>query len=62
MAVVPSRWEEPFGRSALEASSRACATVISNKGGLPETTDYKIVLDTLNSLTLYKAIKKANNK
>ena len=58
LAVVPSRWEEPFGRSALEASSRACATVISNRGGLPETTDYKIALDTLNSLTLYKAIKK----
>ena len=22
IAVVPSRWEEPFGRTALEASSR----------------------------------------
>ena len=25
---------------------------------MPETTDYKIALNTLNSLTLYKAIKK----
>ena len=30
IAVVPSRWEEPFGRTALESSSRACATIISN--------------------------------
>ena len=58
IAVVPSRWEEPFGRTALESSSRACATIISNRGGLPETTDYRIALDTLNSTTLYNAIKK----
>ena len=44
IAVVPSRWEEPFGRTALESSSRACATIISNKGGLPETTDHRVIL------------------
>jgi len=58
IAVVPSRWEEPFGRTALEASSRACATIISNRGGLPETSDYCIVLKELNSKELYKSIKK----
>ena len=58
IAVVPSRWEEPFGRTALESSSRACATIISNKGGLPETTDYSIILKYLDSETLYKSIKK----
>jgi glycosyltransferase involved in cell wall biosynthesis len=58
IAVVPSRWEEPFGRTALESSSRACATITSNKGGLPETTDYSIILKNLNSETLYKSIKK----
>ena len=58
IAVVPSRWEEPFGRTALESSSRACATIISNKGGLPETTDYSLILKNLNSDNLYKAIKK----
>ena len=64
IAVVPSRWEEPFGRTALESSSRACATIISNKGGLPETTDYCIILKTLNSRELYIEIKKLikNNK
>ena len=58
IAVVPSRWEEPFGRTALEASSRACATIISNKGGLIETTDEAIVLKKLDEYNLYKEIKK----
>ena len=39
IAIIPSRWEEPFGRTALEASSRGCATIISTKGGLTETSD-----------------------
>ena len=64
IAVVPSRWEEPFGRTALESSSRACATIISNKGGLPETTNHCIILKKLNHKELYKEIKKLilNNK
>ncbi len=48
IAVIPSRWEEPFGRTALEASSRGCATIISNRGGLIETTKHAIVLKKLN--------------
>ncbi len=58
IAVVPSRWEEPFGRTALEASSRGCATIISNKGGLTETTDHAIILRKLDHTNLYKEIKK----
>ncbi len=57
IAVVPSRWEEPFGRTALEASSRGCATIISNRGGLPETSDHCLILNNLDSETLYKEIK-----
>ena len=57
ISVVPSRWEEPFGRTALEASSRGCATIISNKGGLPETTNQAIVLKNLNEETLYRQIR-----
>ncbi len=49
IAIIPSRWEEPFGRTALEASSRGCATIISNTGGLPETTDYAIKLKKLDT-------------
>ena len=48
IAIIPSRWEEPFGRTSLEASSRGCATIISNRGGLIETTDYAVVLKKLD--------------
>ncbi len=58
IAVVPSRWEEPFGRTALEASSRGCATIISNRGGLTETTDDAIILNKLDHTILTKEIKK----
>ena len=57
IAVVPSRWEEPFGRTALEASSNGCATIISNKGGLIETTDQAIILKKLDESNLYKEVK-----
>jgi len=58
IAVVPSRWEEPFGRTSLEATSRGCATIISNRGGLPETSDYCIILKKLDYKNLYLEIKK----
>ena len=57
ISVVPSKWEEPFGRTALEAASRGCATLISNKGGLPETTKEAIMLKNLDVNNLYKQIK-----
>ena len=57
IAVVPSRWEEPFGRTALEASSRGCATIISNRGGLPETTEERILLKKLTANELYHQLK-----
>jgi len=64
IAIVPSRWEEPFGRTALEASSRGCATIISNRGGLIETTNHAIILKKLDENDLYKNLKKIieNNK
>ena len=58
IAVVPSRWKEPFGRTALEASSRGCATIITNRGGLKETTDHAIILKKIDHSNLYKEIKK----
>ena len=62
IAVVPSRWEEPFGRSALEASSCGCATIISSRGGLKETTDSAIILKKLDSYNIYLEIKKLIKK
>ena len=57
ITVVCSRWEEPFGRTSLEAASRGCAVIISNRGGLPETVTNAIILRKLDEKTLYKAIK-----
>ena len=57
IAVVCSRWEEPFGRTSLEASSAGCAVIISNRGGLPETITNGIILKKLNSKNLYKNIE-----
>ena len=58
IAVVPSRWNEPFGRTALEASSRGCATIISGRGGLKETTDDAVILKRLDTNSIYLEIKK----
>ncbi len=44
ITIACSRWDEPFGRTSLEASANGCAVIITNKGGLPETvTDAKII-------------------
>ena len=56
ISVVCSRWNEPFGRTSLEAASRGCAVIISDKGGLPETTSNAIILKTLNTENLFTAI------
>ena len=58
ISVVCSRWEEPFGRTSLEAASRGSAVIISNRGGLPETTNSAVVLKTLSSDEIFKEIKK----
>ena len=57
IAVACSRWDEPLGRTSLEASSRGCATIISNKGGLPETVTHGVILKELNTQSVYLAIK-----
>ncbi len=62
ISVVCSRWEEPFGRTSLEAASRGCAVIISNRGGLPETTSNSIILKNLNVDEIYNEIKKLITK
>ena len=57
ISVVPSRWEEPFGRTALESTSCGCATIISNRGGLPETITNGRILKKLNVNEIYKNIE-----
>lgn len=57
IAVVCSRWDEPFGRTSLEASSRGCALIISDRGGLPETTNHALVLKKLTHEEVYSKIE-----
>jgi glycosyltransferase involved in cell wall biosynthesis len=58
ISVVCSRWNEPFGRSSLEASSRGSAVIISNKGGLPETCESAIKLKVLSVKCIFNEIDK----
>ena len=56
IAVACSRWEEPFGRTSLEASANGCAVIITNKGGLPETVTNAKILENLSVKNLEKNI------
>ena len=57
IAVVCSRWDEPFGRTSLEAAANGCAVIITNKGGLPETITNGIILKNLSVPALEKEIR-----
>ena len=57
IAVACSRWEEPFGRTSLEASANGCAVIITNKGGLPETVTDAKILKKLNTKELTKTLE-----
>ena len=56
IAVICSRWEEPFGRTSLEAASRGCATIINDTGGLSETSKYSVKLKNLTVSNLKKTL------
>jgi len=57
IAVVPSEWQEPFGRTALEGMAYGCAVISSGRGALREVTaDAALTLDTLTPQALADAI------
>ncbi|WP_440676906.1 glycosyltransferase [Candidatus Pelagibacter sp. HIMB1587] len=58
ISVVCSRWNEPFGRTSLEAASRGCGVIISNRGGLKETITDGVIINEINAKTFSKNIKK----
>ncbi len=58
ISVVPSRWQEPFGRTAMESAAYGCATITSLKGGLPETFENSLFIKKTNEQELYKIIQK----
>ena len=59
IAIVCSRWQEPFGRTAMESAASGCATIISKRGGLEETFNAKnLVVDNLNIKKIVNVISK----
>ena len=64
ISVACSRWEEPFGRTSLEASSRGCAVIISDRGGLKETITDGIIIKKVTVNNIFKSIDNLieNNK
>ena len=62
IAVACSRWEEPFGRTSLEASANGCAVIITNRGGLPETVTNAKILKSLTIKNLEKSLNELIKK
>jgi glycosyltransferase involved in cell wall biosynthesis len=58
IAVGNSVWDEPLGRIAIEASSRKCLPIISNKGGLAESKNIALVLKENTPSELFNILKK----
>jgi len=56
IVAVPSLWNEPLGRTSIEAASRGCATIISKNGGLPETNNNGIFLKNNTEKELFEKI------
>ncbi len=57
IVVVPSRWQEPFGLTALEAMASGAALICSARGGLPEVAgDAALYADPDRPETLVDAI------
>jgi len=57
IAVVPSVWDDPFPRTAVEALSQGCALVCSDRGGLPEIgRERAVMLSEITADTLAAAL------
>lgn len=61
ISVVPSKWQEPFGRTAMESAAHGCATITSDRGGLTETFKNDLILEKLDVQSLYNLTKKLIN-
>ena len=60
ICVVPSVWNEPFGRVLLESINAGAATITSVNGGLKEIADhFKVIkIENIDKKTIYNALKK----
>lgn len=59
IAVLPSKWPEPFGRTILEALAGGCALITSNTGAIPEIVKNNgICLPSITAENINNAILK----
>ena len=58
ISVVPSKWEEPFGRTAMESAAYGCATITSPMGGLTETFNNNLVLKKTTVGEIFRMVNK----
>ena len=58
ISVVPSTWDEPFGRTAMESSDMGNALITTGKGGLKETVLNPIIIKKINSQSIQREIEK----
>ena len=58
IVVVPSRWQEPFGLTALEALACGATLICSRRGGLPEIGgEVAVYADPDDPLALAEAVR-----
>lgn len=50
IVIVPSQWEEPLGRVAIEASKSGSILITSNKGGLLEGSPYSFFANSSDEI------------
>ncbi|MBN2341596.1 MAG: glycosyltransferase family 4 protein [Deltaproteobacteria bacterium] len=62
--IIPSQWEEPFGRVALEAMYNQIPVIASNTGGLPESVgEGGILIDDFSNVHAWaEAIRKMDDE
>jgi len=58
ISVVPSTWQEPFGRTAMESSDMGNALITSGNGGLKETSFKPIIIKKINFKSIQSEIEK----
>jgi len=58
LLVVPSLWDEPFGRVIVEAHACGCPVFVSNRGGMSELVNYNTgrVFDPGDSNALFNML------
>jgi hypothetical protein len=58
ISIVPSTWDEPFGRTAMESGDLGNALITSGKGGLLETTNNPIILKKVDTNNIKREVEK----